>query len=212
MFYGLEMSASSLEANAASTNSSLPRGSALLDCGATASSGPEESVKNLLNAILTVDRGASVSIAKYMRPYFRFGNGKWGQANYKVSIASRVSGQPRSFHMYCLPNPPEFNEKGFDRSNMVPVLVGMDHLSGRSSPESALIIDFHTGLSVESMNPRPEVQQLPSNAKGHYVRDIVHYLTLGFSNPHGTPDVQRKVRSNPVNFKPSSSIRSSFTT
>ena len=93
-----------------------------------------------------------------MRPFFRFGNGRWGQANYRVSITSNVSGKPRSFHMYCLPNPPEFNQPNFDKNNLVPVLLGMDHLSGRDAPESALTVDFHTGLAVESLNPTPYSQ------------------------------------------------------
>ena len=165
-------------------------GVALLDCGATASAGPEESVKSLIGSILAADRQTTVTIAKYMRPFFRFGNGRWGQANYRVSITSNISGKPRSFHMYCLPNPPEFNQPNFDKNNLVPVLLGMDHLSGRDAPESALTVDFHTGLAVESLNPTPKVHQLPVNSKGHYVRDIVEYITLGYTNTtKGSPSI-----------------------
>ena len=42
---------------------------------------------------------------------------------------------------------------------------------------------------MESLNPNPEVFQLPSNSKGHCVRDIVYYLTKGFTNLHGTPTI-----------------------
>ena len=154
-----------------------------------ASAGPEESVKGLISSILAVDKGASVSIAKYMRPFFRFGNGKWGQANYKVSITSKVSGSPRSFHMYCLPNPDDVNNPGFNQNSLVPVLLGMDHLSGRDAPESAMTVDFATGLALDSNNPKPDIYQLQSNSKGHYVRDIVYYPTQGFSNPNGTPSI-----------------------
>ena len=38
-----------------------------------------------------------------------------------------------------------------DTTNMVPVLLGMDHLSGKDSPESALTIDFNTGMAIESI-------------------------------------------------------------
>ena len=186
-FYGLEMQPS-LDLHATST-ASLKPGCSLIDCGATASAGPEESVKGLISSILAVDKGASVSIAKYMRPFFRFGNGKWGQANYKVSITSKVSGSPRSFHMYCLPNPEDVNHPGFNKSSLVPVLLGMDHLSGRDAPESAMTVDFATGLALDSNNPKPDIYQLQSNSKGHYVRDIVYYLTQGFSNPNGTPSI-----------------------
>ena len=91
--------------------------------------------------------------------------------------------------MYCLPNPDEYHRADFDKTNMVPVLLGMDHLSGREARESAMTIDFHTGLALESLNPNPEVFQLPSNSKGHYVRDIVYHLTKGFTNLHGTPTI-----------------------
>ena len=186
-FYGLEIQPT-LDLHATST-ASLKPGCSLIDCGATASAGPEESVKGLISSILAVDKGASVSIAKYMRPFFRFGNGKWGQANYKVSITSNVSGSPRSFHMYCLPNPDGVNQPGFNKNSLVPVLLGMDHLSGKDAPESAMTVDFATGLALDSNNPKPDIYQLQSNSKGHYVRDIVYYLTQGFSNPHGTPSI-----------------------
>ena len=65
----------------------------------------------------------------------------------------------------------------------------MDHLSGKDCPESALTIDFNTGLAVESLNPTPTIQQLPCNPKGHYIRDIVYYLTLGYTNNQGNPSV-----------------------
>lgn len=178
----------SLEMHATSS-ASLKPGCSLIDCGATASAGPEDSVKNLISSILAVDKGASVSIAKYMRPFFRFGNGKWGQANYKVSITSNVSGKPRSFHMFCLPNPEDANQPGFSKHSLVPVLLGMDRLSGRDAPESAMTVDFATGLALDSNNPKPDIYQLQSNSKGHYVRDIVYYLTQGFSNPNGTPNI-----------------------
>ena len=58
-----------------------------------------------------------------------------------VTISSKVSGTERNFHMYCLPDP-----KNVDPKNMVPVLLGMDHLSGKDGPESALTIDFNTGF------------------------------------------------------------------
>ena len=186
-FYGMEMK-EPLELQATSS-SRLEPGSALLDCGATASAGPEESVKSLINSVLAADKQTSITIAKYMRPFFRFGNGRWGQANYRVTLTSCVSGRPRSFHLYCLPNPPEINKPDFDKNNLVPVLLGMDHLSGRESPESALTVDFHTGLAIESLNPVPTVHQLPSNSKGHYVRNIVEYLTMGKVNTSGSPTI-----------------------
>ena len=68
-------------------------------------------------------------------------------------------------------------------------LLGMDHLSGKDCPESALTIDFNTGMALESTNPNPTIFQLPCNHKGHYIRDIVHYLTLGHTNHVGHPTI-----------------------
>ena len=180
--YGMELKETFEAQSTAATNMQPNLG--LLDCGATASAGPETSVQKLISSVLAQDHGARVTIAKYMRPFFRFGNGCWGQANFRVSISSTVSGSERTFHMYCLPDP-----KDGDKRNLVPVLLGMDHLSGKDAPESALTIDFHTGLAIESMNPQPHVHQLPSNTKGHYVRDIVDYLTQGFKCEEGSPTI-----------------------
>ena len=44
-------------------------------------------------------------------------------------------------------------------------------------------------MALESTNPQPNVFQLPCNHKGHYIRDIVHYLTLGNSNHEGHPTI-----------------------
>ena len=65
----------------------------------------------------------------------------------------------------------------------------MDHLSGRDTPESSLAIDFSTGLSLESNNPTPVISQLPCNNKGHYIRDVVQYLTMGYTNNDGNPTI-----------------------
>ena len=67
----------------------------MLDCGATASAAPDLAVHGLIQAILAQDRGAKVDIQPYVRPFFRFGNGKWGQALYRATISSTVSGQHR---------------------------------------------------------------------------------------------------------------------
>ena len=172
------------------SGSSMKPGHGLLDCGATASAGPEDSVNNLITAVLSVDKGASIRVAKYMRPYFRFGNGRWGQALHRVSITSKVSGKPRTLQIYSLPNPSEDKDSyGVKNVNLVPVLLGMDHLSGKDQHESSLAIDFTTGLALDPLQEHPVVFQLPSNHKGHYIRDLVEYLTLGFSDLTGTPSI-----------------------
>ena len=150
----------------------------LIDCGATASAGPLVAVESLISSVLAKDRQAVIDIQKSARPYFRFGNGQWGRALFRATISSNVSGSNKSFQLFALPNPPDLHHPDFDRNSLVPVLVGMDHLG---SKERGMSIDFPTGLAMDSSfsSDKPKIYQLPSNQKGHYVLDIVHYLTHG---------------------------------
>ena len=188
--HGLEMSDRDLFLSSPSappgshTNSSSD---ALIDCGATASAGPEESVKGLIRAVLETDRSASIHIEKYMRPYFRFGNGKWGRALYRVTISSNVSGRVRSFSIFALPNPPDLHHPEFDRSTLVPILLGMDHLSGI---DTAMIIDFSTGLALDAYDSDTEPYRLKKNHKGHYVYDVLYHLTRGRTRHEGHSSVR----------------------
>ena len=61
-------------------------GLGMLDCGATCSAGPETSIRNLIQAVITQDNQASIAIDAKRRPKFRFGSGDWGQALYLVKI------------------------------------------------------------------------------------------------------------------------------
>ena len=182
---GLEMLRSPNELQA-STKESLPSTHGLLDCGATASAGPQIAVEKLISAVLSKDSQAQIDIRQGDRPYFRFGNGRWGRALYKVEINSCVSGQTRKFGLYALPNPAELHSPDFDMNSLVPILIGMDHLS---SPSSAMTIDFMTGLALDSHEIEPMVYQLASNRKGHFVLDIVYFLTRGHTNFSGHPRV-----------------------
>ena len=89
-----------------------------------------------------------MTIAKYIRPYFRFGNGCWGQANFRVSIFTKASGMERTLTPRMV------------TWNMVPALLEMDHLSEKDSPGSALTIDFNTGMAIESLNPSPTIHHV----------------------------------------------------
>eukprot|EP00438_Fugacium_kawagutii_P021819 Skav230869 [mRNA] locus=scaffold1335:307503:315465:- [translate_table: standard] len=154
-----------------------PKSDGMLDCGATASAAPDVSVRGLISAILAQDKGAEVRIEPYMQPFFRFGNGKWGQALYRVTISSNVSGQPRKFSLFSLPNPEVMNVK-----NIVPILVGMDHLGPQGCQ---MLIDFGMGYVIDGVDPSPQIYQLATNSKGHYVYDIVYHLTRGKSSNQG---------------------------
>ena len=91
-----------------------------------------------------------IEVDQSARPYFRYGNGKWGRALYQVNISSAVSGETRNFKVYALPNPPELHAPGFQRSMLVPILIGMDHLGQHGA---SMMIDFTTGLALKKMIP-----------------------------------------------------------
>ena len=126
------------ELNSASCVSKMKDEQGLIDCGATASAGPLVAVESLIGSVLAKDRQANIEAQQSARPYFRFGNGQWGRALYRVVITSNVSASPQQFKLFALPNPPELHHPGFDKSTLVPILVGMDHLGG----DTGMTIDF----------------------------------------------------------------------
>ena len=154
----------------------------MVDCGATASAGPEAVVRGLISSILTQDKAAQIVLDQASRPYFRFGNGRWGRALFKVNLSSNVSGQCREFSLYALPNPDGYEKEDFDRSTLVPILIGMDYLGQYGM---GMLIDFATGLAMCTKDPTPEIFALDTNRKGHYLLDIVHHLTLGHHRDTG---------------------------
>ena len=171
---GLELS-STMDMASATTSTARPeRG--MIDCGATASAAPEAVVKGLIASILEKDHGARVDIDSNSRPYFRFGDGRWGRALYRIHLTSKASGIPRKFSLYALPNPKEYFQAAFDKSSLVPILVGMDFLGKNGN---GLIIDFTTGLATSSLDDNPEVFHLLQNQKGHFMLDVCEYLTRG---------------------------------
>ena len=181
---GLEVS-DAMEATTADHSEGLPQ-AGMIDCGATASAAPEAVVKGLISAVLTQDKGAKIEFEQSARPYFRFGNGRWGRALCRVHISSIVSGQHRYFSLYTLPNPDRYCHNQSDSSSLVPVLIGMDFL-GPSGV--GMMIDFSAGLAMNTKETSPEIYELSSNRKGHYVLDLVQYLTKGFSCHEGQAHV-----------------------
>ena len=190
-FYGLDMELQRQQQDSTSppmaTPSTMGDYEGMIDCGATASAAPEVAVKGLIQAIVAQDRSARVQIDESARPYFLYGNGKWGRAWYQVHLSSDVSGTLRSFSIYALPNPPKLHQPWFNRSMLVPILIGMDHLG----PQGAgMMIDFNTGMTLNSREEDPQPYQLRKNHKGHYVFDIREYLTGSKFNQTGSVHVQ----------------------
>ena len=160
------------------TNSkrSTPPGYGMLDCGATASAGPEASAKRLISKLRQCDPDLKVCFNYNKRPYFRYGSGKWGQALYHAVIHSSWDSS-RCFELYVLENPMEYNSEWFSDDMLVPILVGMDHLT-----KTGLILDFSDGHAVNG-NDSPAVPYvMERNQKGHYMVNIAFYLFGTFSD------------------------------
>ena len=92
----------------------IPLGSGMLDCGATASAGPEASIKALLGHLRHQDPNILVSLNYDKCPFFRYGSGSWGQALYQVTITSS-SNPSRLFMAYACPIPRTMDNPGFIR-------------------------------------------------------------------------------------------------
>ena len=100
---GLELS-EALDLNSAHALPSTPQ-KGMLDCGATASAAPEAVVQNLISTVLSHDPGARIELDQSARPYFRFGNGKWGRALCRVHLHSKISGSPSTLHCILFRTP-----------------------------------------------------------------------------------------------------------
>ena len=171
---GLELTSTMEMASATSASRTPEMG--MLDCGATASAAPEAVVKDLIGVILSHDKQAVIEVDQSSRPYFRFGDGRWGRALYRLHISSDASGQTHSFAIYALPNPAEYYKSSFDKNNLVPILIGMDFLGKKGQ---CMIVDFATGLFVNTHDTTPEPERLHENHKGHFMLDLCHYITRG---------------------------------
>ena len=77
-----------LFANEAIVSGTIPDGFGMLDCGATASVGPEASVKKLIARLRELDEHLMVNIDLERRPFFRYGSGRRGQAMCLTTIHS----------------------------------------------------------------------------------------------------------------------------
>ena len=75
----------------------------MLDRGATCSAGPETSIRNLIQPVISQDNGATINVDAKKRPRFRFGSGPWGQALYLIRIQSNITN--KFFEAFVLPDP-----------------------------------------------------------------------------------------------------------
>lgn len=164
----------------------------MVDCGATASAGPEASIQQLRSVLKKVDPQSTV----HFDPDLILGMALASGARlWVVSLfTSTLSGTSKTFSAFVLPNPQEIYEPWFCAETMlVPILVGMDFLGPKGV---GMVIDFNDGHCWASQLDGSSPMDLPQNHKGHFKLDIVHILTGTFSDgqpPKGTCQVNRKV-------------------
>ncbi|CAL1161664.1 unnamed protein product, partial [Cladocopium goreaui] len=149
---------------------SVPLGFGMLDCGATAAAGPESSAKLLISKLREIDPEIGVHLDDSRRPYFRYGSGQWGRSLYHLTLVS-AKDPSRTFEMYTLPDPDGFVYGWSSPSQLVPILVGMDHLQ-----KIGLVLDFSDEFALHGAEPEAEPYCLRKNPKGHFMIDLVYYL------------------------------------
>ena len=181
MMAGLEMFHEAFNNEMAGKESRAPRdGEGMMDTGATACAGPEVAVTKLTTALMRVDPDAKIEIltSESARPYFRFGDGRWGRAKYLVRLRSSRDNYKKVFSCFALPQPnshqrqPEVPGIPTTATSHVPVLVGMDFLRS-----VGVITDLVDGYTSYALVPNDIPRYLPRNRKGHFMLDIVSYLT-----------------------------------
>ncbi|CAK0814911.1 unnamed protein product [Prorocentrum cordatum] len=135
-------------------DSGLAPSEAMVDCGASASAGGERAVQALIAAVAAANPQARIEINQNERPWFRFGDNKWGKALYKVSVAFE----------------PGFVLGIFALSPGIPlVLLGMTALESWPA-----IVNFRTGEAVI----RGQLVQLRKTpVKGHCILDLVKHVS-----------------------------------
>lgn len=124
----------------------------VIDTGATVSAGGRKAVQDLVTELAKIRPDLSVKVVED-RPHFRFGNGRWGQALFKVEINTGGS----TFQVYSLP------------AENVPVLVGM-----RELVQLDVILNCSTRHAIVAGKPCV----LQTTAKGHALLDFATDIPL----------------------------------
>ena len=139
----------------------------LVDTGATATAGGKQAVRDLCKALVTARPDLKIDIHEQMRPWFRFGDGRWGRALYRVTITDVKT--KANVSIYALPAPG------------VPVLTGMRELDNMN-----VILNCRTGRCL--IHGRPVV--LEKNPKNHLILDYLKHVFYD-STPVNEPNAPR---------------------
>ena len=137
--------------------SELSPSEAVVDTGATATAGGRWAVQQLCTAVMNNSPDTSMRVYMDERPWFRFGNGRWGQALFKVVLQH----QNLSMTIYSLPSPG------------VPVLLGMRELDTLDA-----ILGTKTGRCI--INGKQTI--LRRTSKKHLVLDFLKDVFPADSN------------------------------
>ena len=133
--------------------SRLPPHQSLVDTGATATAGGKQAVQDLCKALVSSRPNLEVTVFETARPWFRFGNGKWGRALYKVTLKDPFT--EVSMSIYALP------------AVDVPVLIGMKELQHLNC-----VINCTTGACIIQGRP----MTLQKNSKEHLIIDYKEHI------------------------------------
>ena len=164
--YPMMMAANPVDSSS-SKEGRLPPEQSLVDTGATATAGGKQAVKDLCKALVAARPNVKLDIFQSARPWFRFGNGKWGRALYKVTITDVSTNV--SMSIYALP------------AVDVPVLTGMKELRGLQA-----ILNCSTGACVLKGKP----MTLMKNQKEHLIVDYLKHIfpPTEFHGPSNEPN------------------------
>ena len=136
----------------------LRDGESIVDTGATATAGGQIAVQRLCTAVMNAQSSASMEVYTADRPWFRFGNGKWGRALFRVTLRCNNV----EISIYSLPSPG------------VPVLTGMRDLIKLNA-----ILNCSTGRCVINGN----LIKLKMTSKRHLVLDYVKDIFMPMADP-----------------------------
>lgn len=125
----------------------------LVDTGATATAGGKKAVSDLCKAVVAARPDVKLDVFPSARPWFRFGNGRWGRALYKVTLRDLTT--KTSVSLYALP------------AVGIPVLMGMRELNDLQA-----ILNCPTGRCLIMGNP----VTLERNHKNHLIVDFLKHV------------------------------------
>ena len=137
----------------------------LVDTGATATAGGKKAVSDLCKAVVAARPDVKLDVFPSARPWFRFGNGRWGRALYKVTLRDLTT--KVSVSLYALP------------AVGIPVLTGMRELNDLQA-----ILNCPTGRCLIMGNP----VTLERNHKQHLIVDFLKHVFVPTTNQQHEPN------------------------